>query len=53
MPAAATARTEAIPELESGARAQLRVRADIIDRLVNEAGEVAIARAAWKASCAP
>ena len=31
--------------LETGARAQLRVRADIIDRLVNEAGEVAIARA--------
>jgi chemosensory pili system protein ChpA (sensor histidine kinase/response regulator) len=28
-----------------GARAQLRVRADLIDRLVNEAGEVAIARA--------
>src|SRR5207249_647185 len=27
------------------ARAQLRVRADLIDRLVNEAGEVAIARA--------
>ena len=34
-----------VPELETGARAQLRVRADIIDRLVNEAGEVAIARA--------
>ena len=32
-------------EVESGARAMLRVRADIIDRLVNEAGEVAIARA--------
>ena len=32
-------------ELEAGARAMLRVRADIIDRLVNEAGEVAIARA--------
>ena len=29
----------------AGARAMLRVRADIIDRLVNEAGEVAIARA--------
>ncbi len=28
-----------------GTRAQLRVRADLIDRLVNEAGEVAIARA--------
>ncbi len=36
---------EAVQELETGARAQLRVRADIIDRLVNEAGEVAIARA--------
>jgi chemosensory pili system protein ChpA (sensor histidine kinase/response regulator) len=33
-----------VPELETGARAQLRVRADMIDRLVNEAGEVAIAR---------
>jgi chemosensory pili system protein ChpA (sensor histidine kinase/response regulator) len=32
-------------EVESGARAMLRVRADIVDRLVNEAGEVAIARA--------
>ena len=31
--------------METGARAQLRVRADTIDRLVNEAGEVAIARA--------
>ena len=28
-----------------GARAQLRVRADVVDRLVNEAGEVAIASA--------
>ncbi len=44
-PPAAPARAEAVPELESGARAQLRVRADVIDRLVNEAGEVAIARA--------
>src|SRR4030095_4817554 len=42
---AAPARAEAIPEMETGARAQLRVRADTIDRLVNEAGEVAIARA--------
>ncbi len=42
---AAPARAEPTPELETGARAQLRVRADIIDRLVNEAGEVAIARA--------
>jgi chemosensory pili system protein ChpA (sensor histidine kinase/response regulator) len=32
-------------EVEAGARSMLRVRADIIDRLVNEAGEVAIARA--------
>ncbi len=35
----------AAPEAESSARAMLRVRADTIDRLVNEAGEVAIARA--------
>ena len=42
---AATAHAEAVPELETGTRAQLRVRADVIDRLVNEAGEVAIARA--------
>ena len=40
-----TAQSEAVPELETGTRAQLRVRADVIDRLVNEAGEVAIARA--------
>jgi chemosensory pili system protein ChpA (sensor histidine kinase/response regulator) len=39
------ARAEPVHELETGARAQLRVRADVIDRLVNEAGEVAIARA--------
>ena len=32
-------------DVEAGARSMLRVRADIIDRLVNEAGEVAIARA--------
>ncbi|MBK9117598.1 MAG: Hpt domain-containing protein [Betaproteobacteria bacterium] len=52
VPAAASApavappspRVEAPPEMETGARAQLRVRADTIDRLVNEAGEVAIAR---------
>ncbi|NDP43843.1 MAG: hybrid sensor histidine kinase/response regulator, partial [Aromatoleum sp.] len=31
-------------ESEAGARAMLRVRADMIDRIVNEAGEVAIAR---------
>jgi chemosensory pili system protein ChpA (sensor histidine kinase/response regulator) len=30
-----TAQAEAVPELETGTRAQLRVRADIIDRLVN------------------
>src|SRR4029079_6561222 len=29
-------RTEAVPEMEAGPRAQLRVRADTIDRLVNE-----------------
>jgi chemosensory pili system protein ChpA (sensor histidine kinase/response regulator) len=45
VPAAIPAPAEATPELETGARAQLRVRADVIDRLVNEAGEVAIARA--------
>ncbi|MEP7328855.1 MAG: Hpt domain-containing protein [Betaproteobacteria bacterium] len=44
-PAPTPAPAEATQELETGARAQLRVRADIIDRLVNEAGEVAIARA--------
>ncbi len=38
-------RAEPVHEIETGARAQLRVRADVIDRLVNEAGEVAIARA--------
>jgi chemosensory pili system protein ChpA (sensor histidine kinase/response regulator) len=32
-------------ELDPGRRALLRVRADVVDRLVNEAGEVAIARA--------
>ncbi len=40
-PAAPTA----APEAEVAQRAMLRVRADLIDRLVNEAGEVAIARA--------
>ncbi len=44
-PAVAPARAEPAPEMEMGARAQLRVRADVVDRLVNEAGEVAIARA--------
>ena len=37
-------RTEAAAEPDAGSRAMLRVRADMIDRLVNEAGEVAIAR---------
>ncbi len=37
-------RSEAAAEVDAGARAMLRVRADMIDRLVNEAGEVAIAR---------
>lgn len=37
---------EAEPEAEAGGlRATLRVRADLIDRLVNEAGELSIARA--------
>ena len=46
-PAVAPAKT-VVPEVadaESSARAMLRVRADLIDRLANEAGEVAIARA--------
>jgi chemosensory pili system protein ChpA (sensor histidine kinase/response regulator) len=43
-PRAGTARADG-PEVDAGARAMLRVRADIVDRLVNEAGEVAIARA--------
>ncbi|MBF1164563.1 MAG: Hpt domain-containing protein [Dechloromonas agitata] len=45
VPAAQPAATE--PEAESdaaGQRATLRVRADLIDRLVNEAGELSIAR---------
>jgi len=36
---------EADAEHEHGQRATLRVRADLIDRLVNEAGELSIARA--------
>ena len=44
VPAQAVAAAPVSSEGE-GARAQLRVRADLIDRLVNEAGEVAIARA--------
>jgi chemosensory pili system protein ChpA (sensor histidine kinase/response regulator) len=42
---AAFAEAAAAPETEAAQRAMLRVRADLIDRLVNEAGEVAIARA--------
>jgi chemosensory pili system protein ChpA (sensor histidine kinase/response regulator) len=48
VPAPAAAATAARPEPadgDAGPRAMLRVRADTIDRLVNEAGEVAIARA--------
>ncbi len=41
----APARPGRAAAFEAGPRAQLRVRADTIDRLVNEAGEVAIARA--------
>jgi chemosensory pili system protein ChpA (sensor histidine kinase/response regulator) len=42
----ATPRRRASDRFESeGPRAMLRVRADIVDQLVNEAGEVAIARA--------
>jgi chemosensory pili system protein ChpA (sensor histidine kinase/response regulator) len=45
-PAAASAVVPAAPaEVEAARAAMLRVRADLIDRLVNEAGEVAIARA--------
>ncbi len=36
--------TQAEQELAAASRAMLRVRADLIDRLVNEAGEVSIAR---------
>jgi chemosensory pili system protein ChpA (sensor histidine kinase/response regulator) len=36
--------TQAEQELAQASRAMLRVRADLIDRLVNEAGEVSIAR---------
>ena len=48
--AAASPAAAASPSVESSvdadtAKAMLRVRADIVDRLVNEAGEVAIARA--------
>ena len=44
-PAATPAVPEAAVEPESASRAMLRVRADVIDRLANEAGEVSIARA--------
>jgi len=47
IPASATAPNDAAPlPVREGetARAMLRVRADLIDRLVNEAGEVSIAR---------
>ncbi len=44
-PAPTTAVAHDTPDTESAARAMLRVRADLIDRLANEAGEVAIARA--------
>jgi chemosensory pili system protein ChpA (sensor histidine kinase/response regulator) len=43
--ATATAKPQAAPaDAEAAPRAMLRVRADLIDRLVNEAGEVSIAR---------
>ena len=38
-------------DVEGGGRAMLRVSADTLDRLVNEAGEVAIARARIEANC--
>ncbi len=42
---AAASTVAATAESDSGQKAMLRVRADTIDRLVNEAGEVAISRA--------
>jgi len=42
--AALDLRGEAAADAESVARAMLRVRADVVDKLVNEAGEIAIAR---------
>jgi chemosensory pili system protein ChpA (sensor histidine kinase/response regulator) len=42
--ATAAANAATAPAQREDARAMLRVRADVIDRLVNEAGEVAIAR---------
>jgi len=44
-PAAAAPAADGEAEHEPGQRATLRVRADLIDRLVNEAGELSIARA--------
>ncbi|MFN0162182.1 MAG: Hpt domain-containing protein [Burkholderiales bacterium] len=44
VPLAATPVDQTPTPLAEDARASLRVRADLIDRLVNEAGEVAIAR---------
>ena len=43
-PEAASPHIAALADADGTARAMLRVRADIIDRLVNEAGEVAITR---------
>ncbi|MDR3323846.1 MAG: response regulator, partial [Zoogloeaceae bacterium] len=45
LPAQAAAPEPAAPEADAGQRAMLRVRADLVDRLVNEAGELSIARA--------
>ncbi|HEY3179937.1 MAG TPA: Hpt domain-containing protein [Casimicrobiaceae bacterium] len=42
---ALTAAANEPADVEAATRAMLRVRADVVDRLVNEAGEVAIARA--------
>jgi chemosensory pili system protein ChpA (sensor histidine kinase/response regulator) len=44
-PALAAVPEAMVPEADVTQRALLRVRADVIDRLVNEAGEVSIARA--------
>ena len=45
VPAPATSPEPPLVEIDSAQRALLRVRADVVDRLVNEAGEVSIARA--------
>ena len=42
--AASASTASDLAEVESAAKAMLRVRADVIDRLVNESGEVPIAR---------